>query len=895
MTLFRRLILALALIAGLTPAMAQVPAPVPALPDSERRTSYSISGSTCICAVNMALYGDSTDYQNWVEVWINGVRYDYNDASHGWTITSPSGSLSTLARPITNAVLTFSAVQTGTVQIVGARRPRRTAQFAENAPVPARNLNQAFTDIIATQREVWDKTNDMTGRGFFAPPGQTGATITGALTGIISGPSSVGNGNLAIWNGTSGAALADGGPIPSINVTAPPYNAKCDGATDDTAAINSAVLASHKKILSFPAGKTCVAQYLEICSNPTCLTGHAGTGGSVPYAVRGNGVTLKASAAASGQATFVYVEQQTATNIPNFVMQDVTIDANGANRGLTVFGCEFCSFVNINEKQALVAGCHFSSAVGYVFSNNVIGPMQCNTNNTNSGVSGIGVFENTSATWLGATDCSANPQNAGNTFTNVSALFNGLIGWDVDCADNHHINADMERNLSYGLTLTHVVNSTWDNPNFSANHNARGSPGTGGDASAINNDASTGILFFGGASDGTLTGLPGIVCSPGCVVAGLTFGAHLTSGGSSYNTTAPITITSDATAANTASTIMARDGSGQVAATTFTGALAGTATNATNIAITDDTTTNATVYPTWVTANTGNVPEKVTSTKLVFNPSTGVLFATGFNGAGTALTGTAASLTAGAATNTTITDDTTSNISANVTWVTSNSGNLPQKTTSTKLVFNPSTGVLFSTAFNGSGAALTSIPTTALTGALQAAQEPAHTGDVTNTAGSLGLSLVAGNAGNLNSGTLLAARMPALTGDCTTSAGAVATTCTKINSVDQTTAWSSSVPSITCTAGSPTNTSTVRTKILGKSMFWEFNVNITAASTCTGNITIPGPGSVFQANAGGVAIDNTTAGLIPVLVSSGASSFVMSNAGAPAAHIYTAAGVVEIQ
>lgn len=51
-----------------------------------------------------------------------------------------------------------------------------------------------------------------------------------------------------------------------------------------------------------------------------------------------------------------------------------------------------------------------------------------------------------------------------------------------------------------------------------------------------------------------------------------------------------------------------------------------TATNATNTAITDDTTTNAVMYPTWVTANTGNLPQKVTSTKLTFNPSTGALF-----------------------------------------------------------------------------------------------------------------------------------------------------------------------------------------------------------------------------------------------------------------------------
>lgn len=56
------------------------------------------------------------------------------------------------------------------------------------------------------------------------------------------------------------------------------------------------------------------------------------------------------------------------------------------------------------------------------------------------------------------------------------------------------------------------------------------------------------------------------------------------------------------------------------------------AANATNTAITNDTSTASSVYPTWVTANTGNLPQKVTSTKLSFVPSTGILTASGFNG-----------------------------------------------------------------------------------------------------------------------------------------------------------------------------------------------------------------------------------------------------------------------
>lgn len=53
------------------------------------------------------------------------------------------------------------------------------------------------------------------------------------------------------------------------------------------------------------------------------------------------------------------------------------------------------------------------------------------------------------------------------------------------------------------------------------------------------------------------------------------------------------------------------------------------ATNATNTAITDDTTTNATHYVTVVSGTSGNLPQKVSSTKLTFNPSTGDFTAAG--------------------------------------------------------------------------------------------------------------------------------------------------------------------------------------------------------------------------------------------------------------------------
>jgi hypothetical protein len=63
-----------------------------------------------------------------------------------------------------------------------------------------------------------------------------------------------------------------------------------------------------------------------------------------------------------------------------------------------------------------------------------------------------------------------------------------------------------------------------------------------------------------------------------------------------------------------------------------------------------------------------------------------------------ALTGNASTATSATtatnATNIAITDDTSTNAVVYPTWVTTTTGNLPAKTASTKLKFNPSTGAL---------------------------------------------------------------------------------------------------------------------------------------------------------------------------------------------------------
>jgi hypothetical protein len=94
----------------------------------------------------------------------------------------------------------------------------------------------------------------------------------------------------------------------------------------------------------------------------------------------------------------------------------------------------------------------------------------------------------------------------------------------------------------------------------------------------------------------------------------LTFGAHLTSGGSSYNGSAGVTITSDAASANTVSTIVARDGSGNFSAGTISAALSGNATTSTTATNLANGTAGALAYQTGAGATgfisavaTGNV------------------------------------------------------------------------------------------------------------------------------------------------------------------------------------------------------------------------------------------------------------------------------------------------
>lgn len=184
---------------------------VPALPDTERRTSYTVvSASVGPFDTAFDIYGDDDDFEQWIEVWLDGEKQVGN-----WTLTSAtSADLSILPRPITDAEIEFDSAITGNLQIVGARRPRRAQQFTEGVSVKARDHNRAYSDITATQREFWDKFL----RTPQLPPGEVSgplpslADLEAGVLGVVNGEwtafaAQLGYGNVLGPNGATDNAI----------------------------------------------------------------------------------------------------------------------------------------------------------------------------------------------------------------------------------------------------------------------------------------------------------------------------------------------------------------------------------------------------------------------------------------------------------------------------------------------------------------------------------------------------------------------------------------------------------------------------------------------------------------------------------------------------------------
>jgi hypothetical protein len=163
-----------------------------------------------------------------------------------------------------------------------------------------------------------------------------------------------------------------------------------------------------------------------------------------------------------------------------------------------------------------------------------------------------------------------------------------------------------------------------ESPTYTFNIANTGTAGTYGSASAVpvfvtnaqgqvTSVTNTNIAINGSAVTGNISG------SAGSVANALTLGTYLT--GTSFNGSAAVTATVDATSANTASKVVARDGSGDFAAGTITAALAGNATTATTATNVAGGAANRLVYNTSAGTTNFAVAPTTSNTYLYWNGS----------------------------------------------------------------------------------------------------------------------------------------------------------------------------------------------------------------------------------------------------------------------------------
>ena len=512
------------------------------------------------------------------------------------------------------------ALPSGTTAQRAAVPPNGTIRYNSDLAVLEGYANNTWGSIAVgvgvTSVDVSGGTTGLTTSG--GPITSTG-TITFAGTLITSnggtGLSSYTAGDIVYYaTGTAFSKLAIGtnGQVMTSSGTAPQWTAQSSlsvgSATTATnvagGATNQIVYNTAGNTSSFIVAPTVANTYLEWSgsafqwsANPLGTVTSVGLAMPVEFTVTNSPVTssgtLTAAWGSQTQNYFLAAPNGT-SGTPSF-RAVVAADIPTLNQNTTGSAGSVANAVTFNTSGGAVAGTTFNGSAPVTVDYSTIGAPK--TDGTNA-----------TGTW--SINISGNAATA-TASTNVSGGAANQIVYNTAAATTAFITAP---------TVASTV-LQWSGSAFQWVASSTGTV-TSVDVSG----GTTGLTFSGGpiTSSGTITMAGTLAIANG----GTNASATPTAGAIAYGTGTAYAFS----AVGNSGDVFTSAGAGAPGWTAQSALAVGSATNATNttnVAITDDTSTNATMYPVWVTANTGNLPAKVTSTKLSFNPSTGVLTATG--------------------------------------------------------------------------------------------------------------------------------------------------------------------------------------------------------------------------------------------------------------------------
>ena len=346
---------------------------------------------------------------------------------------------------------------------------------------------------------------------------------------------------------------------------------------------------------------------------------------------------------ASGVSTLGTVQISSDVFVTGLSTFASNVDVNASvdiSSNLTVDGLSDLDELNVAGIATFASDLDVNASVDISNNLNVAGVVTATTFSGNgSALTGLPVGSigiQSAGTIIGTAVTTLNFIGAGNTFK--------ITGTTVDISID---SAAGGGGVASTITVTDESTDTTCFPIFSTEATGDINPKTG---SNLNFNSANGTLTattFSG-SGASLTSIPNSALD-NSTISGVSLGSNLgtltmnvsgtgLSGSDTYDGSAntTFTVTSNATNSNTASTIVARDGSGNFSAGTITATLSGnadtatTATNATNITLADESS-DTTCFPVFATGATGNQAPKTDSSALTYNASTGTLAATNVN------------------------------------------------------------------------------------------------------------------------------------------------------------------------------------------------------------------------------------------------------------------------